>query len=307
MANRQAIDAAVALAEAETGVRGGGRRIPLCVSPVPQKHRIWTETEEQFIRENLAQLSDEEIGQRLSRSAYAVKIHRERELRLPARGKAPTVLTAEDVATGTGVDGHSIHKLMDSGRMPSRKSPVGERSIRLVDRAVFIRWLLEPTNWIYVKPDRVGQLTRRGKRSLSQHYDFVFWEQAGALVRAARRKWKDAWLTPGQVLRKIKCPGKSHSIAKAIKSGVIVGKRWGNWWILKSSLPPRGKTLNVYGIIVDRSAIRKTWRRKDVCRRGHRMVGENVYRHPSGRWKACRRCQKISLKKYEAKNRRKCS
>ncbi len=263
MANKNEIEAAIALAEVQTGVRGGKRAIPLCHDPVATRNRIWTEQENQFLRDNHGRISEVEIAHRLGRTPIAVHIHKERELKLESMSKAPDILTAEQVANGLGCDSKSIHLLLDTGRMPGRRLP-SARPIRVVNRLVLMKWILDPDHWLYFKPGRVGTLHRRGKRVPGESYDFAFWENARRLITKARRKWKDAWLTPGQVTQILKIkpkptrrrtikdriPGVRY-VNRAIRKGTLKAKRWGNWWIRKSDLPPRGKTINFRGEIVN--------------------------------------------------------
>lgn len=251
MANKNEIETAIAIAEAETGVRGGKRAIPLCLAEVKTRARIWTEQEDQFLRENHGRLSEAGIARQLGRTPIAVHIHKERELKLFSMSKAPEILTAEQIAIGLGCDGKSVHRLIDRGIMPGRRLP-SVRMIRVVGRIALMKWLINPDNWIYFKPDRVGALRRRGKRGYGAAYDFAFWEEARRLVAKARRGRKDQWLTPGQVTRRlrIKVSGTRY-VNVAIRKGTLKATRWGNWWIRRSDLPARWKTINFRGEIVN--------------------------------------------------------
>ena len=94
-------------------------------------------------------------------------------------------------------------------------------------------------------------LHRRGKRGLGGHYDFAFWEDARRLMKTAIRKWKDEWLTPKQVARRLGVHAAgTRYINKAVRKGTLKSTRWGNWWILKSDLPASRKTINFSGDLV---------------------------------------------------------
>jgi hypothetical protein len=257
MADKYDIETAVTLAEIETGVRGGNQSIPLCFAVPKKRNTIWSDKEEKFISENYGHLSEDEIAKQLRRSKTAVHIKRERDLHLIGMSKSPQVLTAEQVANGLGTDSKTVHRLMNTGRMPCRRLP-GARSIRVIGRIVFMKWMLNPENWLYFKPARVGILYRRNKRGYGENYDFAFWENTRIIMSRQRKQWKDQWLTPGQVMRllRIKAAGTRY-INQAIRRGTLKAKRWGNWWVLKSDLPYKGKTINFRGEIVSRKELKK--------------------------------------------------
>lgn len=264
MANKNDIDTAITMAEAETGVQGGQKSIPLCFNPSAKKQtRRWSEKDEEFLRKNYRKISEKQLAEILRRTAASVRIKIKRDMHMVSMSMDKDILTAEHIAIGFGCCGKSIHSLMNKGLMPSRRLPV-PRVIRVIDRLIFMKWLVDPGNWLYFKLDQVGALRRRGKRAISQCYDFTFWEDARNIVLKARNEWKDEWLTPGQVTkilkinprqykpRKIggKIPGSKY-VNLAIQKGNLKAKRRGNWRILKSDLPGPGKTINFRGDIVN--------------------------------------------------------
>lgn len=259
------IEQAVALAEAETGVRGGGAKIRLCLATNKQRRRLcWTEKEEAYLRENYGRISEEEIAAHLGRTLASLDNHIKREMHLVAPSKDPRILTAEHIAMGLGMDGKSVHRLIDTGRMPGRRLP-GNDVTRVVDRMALLLWISEPLHWIYFKTDRVGAMRTRGKRGgMTDVYDFEFWEDAREVVDYAREQWKDEWLTPGQASRIIGInPAlKAHNVNRAIHVGNLPAVRWGNWWIRRSDLPAPEMTINVLGRIVPKV------KPKYVCPRG---------------------------------------
>ena len=262
------IEQAAALAEAETGARAGGAKIPLCMeSPKKERSRRWTAEEDAYIRDQHGRIEEDEIAEHLGRTPTAVHLHIFRDLHLTAPSKSPDILTGEQIAWGLGVDGKTVHLLMDSGRMPHRRLP-GNDVTRVIDRRALLLWIIEPKNWIYFKTDRVGAMRQRGNRSLSVCYDFKFWEGARKIVQKARAKWRDEWLTPRQAAAAIGRTGKaaSHNINKAILCGNLKATRWGNWHILRSDMPGKDMTINVLGRIVRTEEIGK-----HRCRRCGKM------------------------------------
>lgn len=263
------IEAAVAMAEAETGLKGGKSKFRLIARPATRS-RTWSKDEDRFLTENLGRLTEHEIAKRLGRSDIAVHLHSERDLGLARPSKSPLILTGEHIAMGLQLDGHSVARLIDRGLLPGRFLPFdGARRIRVVDRLVFMKWILDPDHWCYFKPKRVGAMKMRGRRGYTGAYDFGFWEEAARLVLARAKRWKDRWLTPFQAARQMKirikprCPKKQlerpdgfRYVNAAIARGVLPATRWGNWWILKSNLPV-GKTINFRGELVSRLRGRK--------------------------------------------------
>jgi len=258
-----AIDEAVMIASAETGIRGGKNSIPLCfVSDTKKRHRIWTEEEENFLRDNNGRISESRIASALGRSEISVHLHREREMHLASMSKDPDILTAEQVANGLGLDSKSVHLLMDTGRMFCRRLP-SIRTMRVITKIMLMKWMLNPENWLYFKPVRVGSFFRKGRRGLGETYDFAFWENARVIMSKSRRRWENYWLTPGQVVGILKIRPKATARRKtsdripgvryvnmAIRKGTLKAKRWGNWWIRKIDLPGKGKTINFKGEII---------------------------------------------------------
>lgn len=239
------IEAALALAEAQTGLQSSSK-LQVCVATGKVKAgRRWTPAEDEFLRTNLGHLTEKEIAQKLRRTPISVHIRRERDLHLIAPSKSPDILTAEHVAMGIGSDSKSVHRLIDRGIMPGRRLPAS-RSIRIVNRPAFLIWLCKPENWIYFKIDQVGAMRPRGGRGYTGVYDFAFWEDARRLVQNKYRRWKDEWLTPGQISRMLHLPSRSRYINVAIHKGNIKAIKWVNWRILRSALP-KNKTLNFKG------------------------------------------------------------
>lgn len=244
------VDAAFDLAAAATGARNPGARVRVCATTVPAARR-WTEEEDEFLRANLGRIPEAEIARRLKRSLPAVILHRKRELHLGGTTRHGDFFTANAIAFGLGIDAHSITKLIDRGIMPGHRAPTTDQRIRVVDRRALARWVLNPKNWAYIDPDRIGELRPQGKRPLPGDFDFTYWEDLRKLVARVRRRWRDQWLTPGQIMALLHLPQRSRYVNAAIRKGTLPAVRWGNWRIRKSSIP-KGKTLNFRGDWVNR-------------------------------------------------------
>jgi hypothetical protein len=197
------------------------------------------------MRANLGRLPEEEIAIRLRRTQIAVHTRWTRELHLHPPSKRTDLLTPEHIAWGLGTDSKTIHLLIDRGILPGRRLTT-RRVIRVVDRHILVRWLLDPLHWIYFHPDRIGALKPRGKRAMPENYDFRFWEDVARMVLEAWSRWDDEWLTPGQVARLLRLSIGTRQVNAAIHRGTLPATRWGNWWIRKSAIPA-GMTPNFKG------------------------------------------------------------
>jgi hypothetical protein len=254
MASKADIDAAVAVAEAENGVRGTSAGVRAIIAKQGAA-RGWTEEENQFLVAKRGKLSEEEIARQLGRTQISVHLHSERELKLTAPSKASDILTGEHIAWGLGMDNKSIHRLIDRGILPGRRLPTA-RVIRVVDRMVLLRWIADPMHWIYIHPERVGLFLARGKRAEFQGLDIAFWASARIVVLAAQRRWKDAWLRPGEVAQILGTAGQgTRYLNCAIRRGNIKATKWGNWWIRRSDLPRHGRTIDFRGNVLPCSQV----------------------------------------------------
>ncbi len=188
----------------------------------------WQMGEDEFLRRNLGVLSEREMAARLGRTPVGVHLRWKRELRLPAPSKAPDILTAEQIAEGLGVDGKSVHLLIDRGILTGRRLPTDDVT-RVVLRITLLRFITNPRNWCYIDPHRIGL---RGPRRTLHTYDHGFWQRARSLALRALARWDDEWWTPGQAGR---YHGVNHRlINRDIHQGKLPAVRWGNWNILRS-------------------------------------------------------------------------
>lgn len=274
MANSKSIDRAVEQALAATGVMVKGGIPTIKGKDAKKKARPWTTEEDEWLRKHARRMSWADCGAHLRRSAGACKIRASRELKIDHLGlsKSELTLSGEHVASGLGIDGKSVHAMMDRGLMPGARATWSQaRRIRLVERVAFMRWLMDPMHWIYFKPEHVGAMRRRGKRAYMEIYDFAFWEQAGQLVQAAAKKWKDRWLTTRQAGALM---GVDHkNINAAIRAGKLKSTRWQNWKVLKSDMPIT-KVFNAKGILVDKIYPRGKHPQRRLGRYGYEKKGK---------------------------------
>lgn len=187
----------------------------------------WHPDEDQFLKENLGWLSEEEIAEHLGRTVVSVHLRWERDLHLCAPSKNPDNITANQGAKILGVDAHKIAHWCDVGLIPARMLP-SARYIRLINRVTFDRWVVSPSNWIYFDwrkiPDR--RLYRLCKLRAKRWGD-----QWWSTVRAAQFHG----VTAKDVLRQItilrRLPGVQVS---ASLGGRHKNPSWKNWFVLKS-------------------------------------------------------------------------
>ena len=189
----------------------------------------WTPEEEQFLREQIGLMSDEQIGAALGRSAFAIKIHRQRK-GIPAHSKRPGWLTGNGAAKALGVDVHNVMRLCRRGILPHQVMP-GQRGILMVREAVLYRWAVNPMNWVYFRLEKVRDARLRRMLELKQ------------------ARWDDEWWTIGQAAAWHGADDKV--LNNAFHDGRLRGKKWGNWWVLRSEATRpgvhfwRGKGSNV--------------------------------------------------------------
>lgn len=174
----------------------------------------WLEDDDNFLRVNLGWLSEEEIAQHLGRTVIAVHLRWKRDLKLTAPSKHPDYITTQKIAETLGVDPKAAMRWVDMSLLPGRRLPFNGRTVRSVSRVTFLRWTLNPMNWIYFRPERVTDLHLR------------------RLLRLKQKRWGDEWLTPGEVAR---LHHTTHAVVNnKLHSRELQGVKWGNWHILRS-------------------------------------------------------------------------
>lgn len=203
-------------------------RRPRACAAIASRPARWTEAEEQFYLDHLADLTLEEIAAALGRSPEAVKIHRFRA-GLPSHRRTPGYLTTHQVAVILGVDGHAPPVWVDTGVLPGERVPyTSGEPMRRVSLLAFKLWLVRPTSWIYFDAARITQPHLR------------------RLVELAQAKWGDAWWTtrqaadyhqcdPKDIERQIRL-GKLAGLQSHSKGGRNPGQRWAYWYVRRSDV-----------------------------------------------------------------------
>jgi hypothetical protein len=189
-----------ALAEAEIAPRR---------KPLP-----WSEREDQFLRQHLGVLSEEEIGAALGRTRVAVRLRWKRDLGLPAPSKTPGYATANQAARMLAVDVHTVCRWIERGWLRARQLPFQGRKVWRIRIEDLKRFAIKAEHWMLFRSERVRAPT------------------LARLVTLAVERWDDEWLAPGQV-------AEMHSVDhrdvnRYIRAGKLPGVKWGNWWIRRS-------------------------------------------------------------------------
>ncbi|NOS56461.1 MAG: hypothetical protein HOP37_09435 [Cyclobacteriaceae bacterium] len=190
------------------------------------KQPKWTPAEDQFIKDNLGYLTDEEIGKKLGRTAVGVHVHWSRDLHLKGPSKAPGILTAHDIAKILQVDAHKIAHWVDVGFIKGRLM-AGGRKIRLIKEKDFYKWALQTNNWIYFDPSKVGD------------------SELAHLINIRAKLWGDEWWSTPKVAKyhRVNTKDVTRLIAdgriRAVQPKWSLGGRhpnqaWKYWFVKKS-------------------------------------------------------------------------
>ncbi|MCG3208655.1 MAG: hypothetical protein FOGNACKC_02267 [Anaerolineae bacterium] len=183
----------------------------------------WSTAEECFIANYTGHYSDAEIAAALGRSVGAVKIRRYRHLRIAGASVNLDFMSATRVAHALGIDGHSAIKLADRDILPVWR--YSEREIRLTRRTTFLRWAVNPLNWVYFIRS-VRDTSRLGDAHLRR------------LIKRQKQRWPDEWWSIGEVAQ---YHGVGHTdVNRYIRAGKLTGVKWGNWWVLRSEALKEG-------------------------------------------------------------------
>lgn len=186
----------------------------------------WSAEEDAFLKENMDSMTDAELGEALGRSEIAVHLRWERDLRLPARSKAPGILTANQAAEILGIDGHKTAHWVDMDLIPGRNMP-GKRVMRLIDEKALTAWAVNPKNWVYF--DWHGITDAHLRR----------------LCELREKRWGDEWWTTAQtaayhgvdvqdVKRAVTLGRLEATQPQVCLSGRHKDRKWGNWYVLRS-------------------------------------------------------------------------
>jgi hypothetical protein len=186
----------------------------------------WTEEEDNFLRENLGWLTEDEIAAHLGRTVVAVHLRWKRDLLLPAPSRHPDVITAEQAANVLRVESHAFIWWCDNGLIQFRIMP-GGRKIRIIQREAFKRWIVNPANWIYFDWKNIQD------------------EKIKRLCELRAQRWGDERWTTRQVAdhhgvdvkdvtRFIKLGRVKGVQCQVSKGGRHAERRWTYWFVLRS-------------------------------------------------------------------------
>ena len=236
------VDWAVFAAEVETGAPArpsldGQPDARACVAiqaPAPIAGRLkWTGAEDEFLRASLGRLSEAEIAARLGRPVMGVHLRWSRDLKLPAPSKDPRYITPQQIGKRLGVDQHKPVRWVDSGLLSGERLPTQGRPMRRVKRVVFLRWLLDPRNWIWFDPRKVPDPHLR------------------RLLELKAERWGDEWWTTRQVaahhgvsvndVKRYIALGKLPAVPAPCLGGRSSSPYWRHWFVLRSEATRAGQ------------------------------------------------------------------
>jgi len=229
------IDMAFTFAEAEFGRKPKNKKSKIPVSlfsarkeAIKERAPEWTEDEDAFLRENIGKLTDEEIGKKIGRSMYAVRLRRMRDLHLPSPSKQAGVITANQAAALIGIDAHKLTYWCDAGMIPY-SIMAGGRKIRLIPKVSFYRWVVSPSSWIYFDWKKIPD------------------PHLYRLCQLRAQRWGDEWWTTSQVAKFYGKDLTAQDIKPLIKrkdipavqlqysrGGRHTSRTWSLWFIKKS-------------------------------------------------------------------------
>lgn len=186
----------------------------------------WTREEITTLRTLWGWRSTPDIAAVLERSETAVCIKAKR-LKLRTVTTWPGVLTESSLAPLLAVDRSKADDLLRSGLFPTEILYKRSLPVRVVWEETLVRWLKRPSNWVYL-PD-IERIA---------HPPFV---QAIAI---GKHRWRDEWLTPGQVARMLGVD--KRAVNKYVHRGSLTAVKYGNWRITRSSAEALQEKLNYH-------------------------------------------------------------
>lgn len=191
----------------------------------------WTKDEEKFVSDNLPYLPAELIGQKLGRTAHAIKIRRSRRV----LGKTKVGYCANEVAQILGkADAKVIVSLIKLGHLRGRLRPL-KTAIWDITETDLLRFVMNPNNWVFFDTER------------------VYHPKLRKAIEYTRKKWNDEWWKPSQAAAYHKCSQaaiNNHAYGpnmagrrkggkgKNVKTGnqQLPGLFWYNWHFKKSDV-----------------------------------------------------------------------
>ncbi len=197
-----------------------------------QKAARWNTYEDDFLRQNLGILTEEQMAEYLGRSTNAIHLRWERDLDLPSPSHNPAYYTANQVSHILGLS--SVHPVMHWCKVGLIKNRVmaGGRYIRLILRSDLTAWVVNPDNWIYISWRKITDPHLR------------------RLCELRQQRWNDEWLSSPEAAEIVE--GITvNNIARLAKRGTLPavqpkfsrggrasddGRTWSDWYVRKSDL-----------------------------------------------------------------------
>ena len=168
-----------------------------------QKAARWNTYEDDFLRQNLGILTEEQMAEYLGRSPMAVHLRWERDLNLPAPSRNPDYYTANQASLVLGLT--SVHPIVHWCRVGLIKYRLmaGLRGMLLIKRSDLTAWVVNPDNWVYIDWERITDPHLR------------------RLCELRQARWGDEWLTTVEAA-KLRCV-EATVFARLCKQGKING------------------------------------------------------------------------------------
>lgn len=218
------LNQAMAEGELESGIpselvaiRSPGVQVRTQIAATASQSASWSMEEDAFLLANMGRYTESEIGLAMGRSTASVKLRRYRGLEVAGLSHNKDFMTGHKVARALGIDGHSAVKLADRGILPTWL--YSDREMRTMRRVTFLRWAVNPMNWVYFV--RSVQDTRRLRDAHLRR-----------LIERQKVRWDNEWWSIGQVATYHEV--EHTDVNRYVHAGKITGVKWGNWWFLRS-------------------------------------------------------------------------
>lgn len=189
----------------------------------------WSDEEDNFLRENLGWMSEEEMAEKLGRTVTAVQLRWKRDLNLTAPSKHAGWVTGNQAADMLGIDGHKISHWCQVGLIPHRILPNKKSKIKMISLLALKMWVVNTNHWIYFDWKKIQDPSLKRLCELKQE------------------RWGDEWL-PTAIAAKLHGV-KSKDVLRLILRGELRGvqvstslggrhkdPRWLNWFVRKSDI-----------------------------------------------------------------------
>jgi hypothetical protein len=202
---------------------------PAALSGINRQRKTWTEEESAYVRANYARLGEEVLAARLGRTAMAIHIRKERELKLPAPLKDPDYISGYKLARKLGLnEPRKVGAWIRAGILAGELVPYRDHDVSRVRKDILLKWIVTPESWLYFHPERVADpILKR-------------------LVEEAVQGWGDEWWTLRQAadyhgIERTRCMRnavKDGRLRTAVQVRNLSGRndsgRWALWFVRRS-------------------------------------------------------------------------